>query len=510
MLQGKDVISVIKRTIGVIIVLALVAITAYSYLSPNRTSATLELVTTETENDDGTIISIITYVDEDGRAVVASDKRYAIVRKTKKDDLVILEEYLDAGGSPATLSSGYSSIKREYEDGLNTIITYLDEEGYPVIVSSGYETIKRTYNDKRLSDTDTYWIGVTAEGPGTQVQRKQGYWSLHRIYGTGADRKRVVRQEYRGENGRLVLNSSGYAYFERKYNETGKIAEVRYYGADGEPVSIGNRYYGYLREYDDQGRTIQTTYIDEDGQPSNTSRGYTVVKTFYDDAGTKTLYYDVDGYPVTIGHNQYGEIRTEDGSAYLNEDGEYLLRLDNLLYSNPVIVLIFGMIVSMMALLVQGKWRTAFIVIYGAFILYMTIAYRESGTVNHARLNLFWSYRQFMSNKSLQRQILSNIWLFVPFGAAMCNALRARSSDWKALVITTAICLAFSSVIEAFQFSTGIGLCELDDVVSNSLGGLIGAIGSLAAHHISSKQRMSVKTRTEEKNNGLASVGQKA
>lgn len=484
-----------KKVPGLILILLLVAVTAYSYLSPNRTSATLELITQETQDGELTI-STSTYVDEKGHPTAASDKRYATVRKTIREGLEILEEYLDARGKPVTLTSGYSSIQREYEDGRNTVITYLDTDGKPVVISSGYETIRRTYNDNRLADTDTYWIGDT------QVQRKQGYWSLKRIYGNGADRKRVVRQEYRGEQGELVLNSSGYAYFERDYNKAGKIAEVRYYGVDGSKVSIDIGYYGYQREYDDQGRIIQTTYINAEGKPANTSRGYTIVKTVYADAGTKTLYFDAERNPVTAGHSQYGEIRTEDGSSYLNEDGEYLLRLDNLLFSNPIVVLIFGVVVTCFALFVRGKWRIVFIVLYGAFILYMTIAYREIGTVDHARFNLFWSYRQFLSSRGLQRQILSNIWLFVPFGAALCTALRGRSTEWKAILVTTLICFAFSGAIEAFQLTAGIGLCEFDDVVSNSLGGLIGAAASIVVW-CSGKARSG-------RNGEMACEGQKA
>ena len=91
------------------------------------------------------------------------------------------------------LPAGYSAIRRVYEDGLNTEIQYLDDTGAPAVLPSGYDTIRRTYNEIQLADTDTYFAG------GIQVQRTQGYWSLHRIYGSGQDRKRVVRQEYRGE-----------------------------------------------------------------------------------------------------------------------------------------------------------------------------------------------------------------------------------------------------------------------------------------------------------------------
>ena len=298
------------------------------HFSPSHTSANLTTKTTKVQQDD-LLITTTTYVSSDVKPVFASDKGYASVVKTSQDGKTILEEYFDENENPAILTAGYSSIKREYTDGLNTKITYQDTEKQPVVISSGYDTIIRTYNDARLSDTDTYWVG---DQP---VERIQGYWSLKRVYGTGADRKRVIRQEYRDQNNQLTKNSSGYAYWEREFNEQGKVAAQKYYGTDSQPVSISFGYYGYQREYDDEGRTIQTTYLGTDGKPANTSRGYAIVKTFYDEAGTKTLYYDINGEPVTAGKNQFGVLKTDDGSTYLNEDGEVLIRLDNILQTYP-------------------------------------------------------------------------------------------------------------------------------------------------------------------------------
>lgn len=470
-----------KRALGVLLLLLLVVLTALTIFSPSHTSANLTTQTTKTQQDDLLIITT-TYVSSDGKPVFASDKGYASVVKTSQDGKTILEEYFDENENPAILTAGYSSIKREYTDGLNTKITYQDIEKQPVVISSGYDTIRRTYNDARLSDTDTYWIGDE------QVERKQGYWRLKRFYGSGSNRKRVVRQEYRDLNDQLTTNSSGYAYWEREFNGQGKVTVQKYYGTDGQPVSIGFGYYGYQREYDDEGRTIQTTYLGADGKPANTFRGYAIVKIVYDAEGTKTFYYDVNGEPVTAGKNQFGVLKTDDGSTYLNEDGEMLIRLDNILQTYPALVVIIGILIMMVALSLKGKPRIVFIAVYFCFILYMTMAWRETGT-SRSRFELFWSYKQFLTSKSLRLEILNNVWLFVPFGIALRDCL-AETAGQKAILWTVLLCLLLSAGIETVQLIARIGLCEMDDVISNGLGGLIGALASSVTYQRVSRQKL--------------------
>lgn len=454
-------------SVGLVLFLFLLILTAHTIFTPSYSSTALTTQTTTTIQDD-LVITTTTYISKSNQPTVASDKGYAVLVKTSRDGKTILEEYLDDNGNPAILSAGYSSIKREYTDGLNTKIIYQGPENQPVGISSGYDTIRRTYNDARLSDTDTYWIGDQ------QVEHKQGYWSLKRIYGTGTDRKRVVRQEYRDQYNHLKKNNSGYAYWERSFNEQGKVAVQKYYSIDGKPVSISIGYYGYQREYDDEGRTTQTTYLGEDGKPANTSRGYAIVKTIYDMEVTKRLYFDANGNPVTAGKNQFGIMETEEGSTYLNEDGKVLIRLDNILLTYPALVLVFGTVILVMALFAKGKLRIAFIVIYLGFILYMTMAWRETRD-GRFQFDLFRSYRQFLTNKNVRLQILNNIWLFVPFGITIKNTLQERTGHNSAL-LTTMICILLSVTIEAIQLIAGIGLCDIDDVISNGLGGLIGAM----------------------------------
>lgn len=422
----------------VILLLFLVTVTIISNIFPSKTSSSLSLQTSSTLTDAGEEVVTTTYVDASGKPMIASDKGYASVRKTKKTDgKVVLEEYLDADGMPVTVSSGYSMIARSYTNGLNTTITYLDENKAPVIITSGYDTIHRTFNARRLADTDTYWV-TSAEGE-KQVTRKQGY-----------------------------------ARYRRFYNDDKKLIKVEYKDITGNPAVLSLGQSGYTRSYDTEGRVTVQEYIDADGKPMNTRKGYSRIIYTYTESGKITQYQNLNGVAVTMGKNQYGILSSDDQKVMLDEEGNTLFRLDNILNTYPYLVLIGGVIAILLAIFLRGKARMVFVILYLGFVIYMTMAWREQGNQRTALL-LFSSYRRFFSSSSMRRQINNNIWLFIPLGVGVCSALKNHTSTARAALLTTIVCILISVGIEIVQYVAGIGLAEVDDVVSNGLGGVIGA-----------------------------------
>ena len=124
----------------------------------------------------------------------------------------------------------------------------------------------------------------------------------------------------------------------------------------------------------------------------------------------------------------------------------------------------------MVSVFTSRRVNYGLLVLYVLFILYMTL-WDRSGK-SRAELELFWSYKQFFTSESLRQEIVNNIWLFIPLGAILCKL-------WpKALILI--VPLVFSVAVEVVQYVTGFGLCEIDDVISNSLGGFIGfALGKI-------------------------------
>ena len=432
-----------------IIVIGFMAFTIFTFLvlftGRGKNSSQLTQETVETDHQTRT-----DFIDEKGHVTFASDKGYATVIKTYEGKNVVLEEYYDEAGRAVTLASGYSKIRRLYNRlGQAEVITYLDTTGKPVKLSGGYSSIHRTYNDAGKADTDTYY------DQDIQVSHRDGYYGYKREYSDG----KISRISYLDLDGNLTLHKDGYAVVERTYNAAGKVEYEFYLDAEEKPAAGTLGQYGVYREYDENGTTVLTVYLDANGNPMNTKKGYATIKREEE----KLLYYDAEGNPATAGRYQFGYTTIDGKMVYLDEDGEPYFRLDRFLFSNPLLVMIGGVALTVIACTVKGKPRIVFLILYLLLILLMTLWYREPGE-SVGSFELFRSYRKFFLSMSTRLQILENVWLFVPFGAAL---YRKGSRRW----LIPFVC---SACIEAIQYAAGIGFCEVDDVISNGFGGLIG------------------------------------
>ena len=356
------------------------------------------------------------------------------MRKTTTET-EIRRDYVDAEGKIRfAADKGYATEKRTLnEKGKNVLQAYYDENGEPAVLARGYHAIAREYNEKGQNDRITYLD--------TELQP--------------------------------VNIDDGYATVLRTYNAQGKAETDTYQDAEGRTVPKTAGYYGYRREYDEEGRLSRISYLNPGGKPANQSKGYAVETRTYDEDGKllQRRFFDEDGQPATIGRMQYG-VQYDDGKAvYLDEEGNTVRRLDNYLFSHPVTVILAAAALILLGTMLPEKGRIALLVLYIGFIVYMTIVYREAGG-RSTHLIPFSSYRRFFANRSTRQEILNNIWLFVPLGF-----LLRKTAKGKWIWLAPA---ALSVLIEAVQYVFGIGCCEIDDVISNGLGGIIGiGLGSV-------------------------------
>ncbi|OUP50089.1 VanZ family protein [Lachnoclostridium sp. An181] len=115
-------------------------------------------------------------------------------------------------------------------------------------------------------------------------------------------------------------------------------------------------------------------------------------------------------------------------------------------------------------------------VVFGGYmgaLFALTLSGREIGSAKKSfEWEPLWSYREaiFEGSRPLGIEIVSNILLFVPFGILMPIFFRSYEKV-KAIVKAAAF---LSLAIEVFQGITAIGLFEIDDVINNVLGTLIG------------------------------------
>ena len=112
-------------------------------------------------------------------------------------------------------------------------------------------------------------------------------------------------------------------------------------------------------------------------------------------------------------------------------------------------------------------FRKIILLDYIGVILYMTVLRRGIGTVHEINLHPFWSWVQSFQ-PDIRWQIYMNIFLFLPLGFFLGWCYEFRF--WKTILGG----FLFSTVIETTQYIFCLGLCEVDDVIHNTLGTVIG------------------------------------
>lgn len=109
---------------------------------------------------------------------------------------------------------------------------------------------------------------------------------------------------------------------------------------------------------------------------------------------------------------------------------------------------------------------------YIIFIVWYTLLIREPRSFERVfKPELFWAIRAWIDNPTVVNkaeavQYVQNILLFIPYGL-----LFPWKDNWKRVLVTA---LVLSISIELSQFIFNLGWCEVDDVISNTLGAMIG------------------------------------
>lgn len=127
-------------------------------------------------------------------------------------------------------------------------------------------------------------------------------------------------------------------------------------------------------------------------------------------------------------------------------------------------------------------WRpmlSLLLLIWIAVIAVATLTDRTPGIIPaEPELIPFHSYRAVMAggNKEILRSNFMNVVLFYPAGLLACELL---PKSWRRAkrVILVAVLFALVSVrIEFCQYHFALGQAEVDDVIHNTLGAIIGAL----------------------------------
>lgn len=391
--------------------------------------------------------------------MVPLDRDYATVLRTKDDDgNVVLEQYLDVRGEPVLRSGNYAvvSYHRETDE---IQITYLDAQLNPTTITSGYSSIHRTLTSDGKALRDTYFDLL-----GKPVKCSGGYFGLLRGYD---DRGRVREIVYLDANGNLTQIKAGYSREVRVLDDAGRISAVYYRDDENNPVRASQGQYGEGYQRDENGRVTLITYLDAAGNPAPVNAGYTMLhRSYYRDGYPfEDRYFDADGNPFALSKGQYGIRRVRDVTLQLNRNGHVMLSIDNLLNGMPMMVVLVGCLLCVALCCLPRKPRVILLAAYVVFIFYETLMFRESGDPQTVLIP-FSYLGNFWKSYGVRLEVVNNIWLFVPLGAGLYTFAPRRRVLWIPVALTVGI--------ELTQYLTGLGLMQVDDILGNTFGAVMG------------------------------------
>jgi len=112
--------------------------------------------------------------------------------------------------------------------------------------------------------------------------------------------------------------------------------------------------------------------------------------------------------------------------------------------------------------------------LFVAVLLYMTLVSRTEGDRSGAVLRPFYTfYLARKVSREYYREMLMNVFLFFPLGLTLPFGLGRRR---RPLLLAIGIGAGLSAGIEILQFVFALGLAEVDDVIMNTLGTMIGSL----------------------------------
>lgn len=134
-------------------------------------------------------------------------------------------------------------------------------------------------------------------------------------------------------------------------------------------------------------------------------------------------------------------------------------------------------------------------VLYIGFLIYFLIFsdwYGRTGIMDGYHYNLeplkeirrFWCYREQLGFFAMFTNLFGNVLIFVPFGFFMPMASRYRS-----FFMTFFYSFALSFGVEVFQLYSRVGSFDIDDIILNTLGGVIGYIVFVICNAIRRRSR---------------------
>lgn len=137
-----------------------------------------------------------------------------------------------------------------------------------------------------------------------------------------------------------------------------------------------------------------------------------------------------------------------------------------------------------------GKILSGFYILFLFYFLIFSDWYGRTGIMQEYHYNLelfreikrFWNYREQLGVFVTATNLLGNVIIFLPLGFLMPMA-----SKYRSFLATTVNCLLLSLAVELFQLISRVGSFDVDDLLLNTIGGILGYISFLICNKVRRK-----------------------
>lgn len=152
------------------------------------------------------------------------------------------------------------------------------------------------------------------------------------------------------------------------------------------------------------------------------------------------------------------------------------------IYVQPISMVLLEMVLLLVLWGVMGKqvknihhWKLLNTVVFLGIvfaILFTTLFSRAENPQEPVWIPLY-SFVEAKAQPERYRSTLMNAFLFQPLGLSLPNVLPRKAHP---VVVTIVFAMLLSIAIEATQLFYGLGQCEVDDVILNTLGAVLGTM----------------------------------
>lgn len=151
------------------------------------------------------------------------------------------------------------------------------------------------------------------------------------------------------------------------------------------------------------------------------------------------------------------------------------------IYAQPILLILLIIVGSIILwtiickqFFIANKLNIILLILSSLAIVSTTLLRRIPSSYN-VILIPFYTIRLAKDQPEFYREMLMNLFLFVPLGLSLPYVLSIKQGKYM-IIKSIVIGLIFSVIIELCQFYFCVGTCEVDDIIMNTIGLFIGTL----------------------------------